>query len=99
MNEKTSAVTISDPPQSSSAARILSVRASLRVNQSPATSPISAAGISQEISVPNEEPNIRSRCPAVPPKPPPPPPIPPPPAAPPPPHRCRDPPKIRPRPL
>src|SRR6478752_8647957 len=88
MKENTSAVTSSDPPQSNSAARILSVLASLRVNHNPATSPINAAGINHEISVPNDELNIRT-MPVLPPKPPPappkpPPPRPPPPAAPPP---------------
>src|SRR6476469_279630 len=68
MKEKTSAVTIIDPPQSSSPARIRSVRGRRRVNQRPATSPIHAAGRSQEISVPKEEPNIRNN-PAAPPKP------------------------------
>src|SRR5664279_3892204 len=70
MNEKTRPVTISDPPHNNRAARILSVLGSLRVNHSPATNPISAAGINQEISVPNEVPNIRP-IPAAPPKPPP----------------------------
>src|SRR6478736_2073846 len=72
MNEKTRPVTIIDPPHRIRAARILSVRGSLRVNHNPATRPISAAGINQEISVPNEDPNIRP-SPVDPPKPPPPP--------------------------
>ena len=59
MNEKTSAVTTSQPPQRTSEARTRSVRASLRVNQAPATSPMSAAGSSQETSDPKDTPNIR----------------------------------------
>src|SRR5664279_4673444 len=80
MNEKTRPVTIIDPPHNNRASRILSVLGSLRVNHRPATNPISAAGINQEISVPNEVPNIRP-IPAAPPKPPPPIPPPGPPAA------------------
>ena len=44
ISENTSAVTTVQPPQSSSAARTRSVRGARRVNHSPATSRISAAG-------------------------------------------------------
>src|SRR5512140_3158659 len=101
MNEKTRPVTISDPPHRIRAARILAVLGSRRVNHKPATSPISAAGINQEISVPNDAPNIRP-IPVDPPKPPPPIPPPGPPAPPgmaPPAPPLPDPPKIRLRPL
>src|SRR5689334_6849780 len=93
MKEKTSAVTTIAPPHRISAARIRSVRGKRRVNHSPATRPISAAGSNQEISPPNAVPNIRPR-PVVPPNPalPPPKPPPPPPAPP-------APPKIRDNPL
>ena len=71
-----SAVTTSQVPQTTSPARIRSVRRARRVNHRPATSRISAAGISHAIWLPTSEPNIRSGPvePHMPPPPPPPPP-------------------------
>ncbi|SIM49176.1 Uncharacterised protein [Mycobacteroides abscessus subsp. abscessus] len=90
MKEKIPAVITSQPPQTSRAARVPSVRGARRVNQRPATSSTAAAGSSQEISGPKPELNIRS-TPVEPPNMEPPPPPPPPPLP--------EPPKIRPRPL
>ena len=86
MKLKTAPVTSSQPPHSNRLARTDPVRAVRRVNQSPATSPINAAGSNQEASVPIDAPNNRVR-PGSPPKnrfapPPGPPPGPPPPGPP-----------------
>ncbi|PSK63386.1 hypothetical protein B0E53_04667 [Micromonospora sp. MH33] len=74
MKLKISPVTSSQPPQSSSPARVRSVRAARPASHNPATSRISAAGSSQEIWPPTSVSNIRSRpdCPENGPPPPPP---------------------------
>lgn len=61
MKLNTTTVTTSQPPPHSiSDARVRSVRGARLVNHSPATKAISAAGNSQEISVPiDSPPNIR----------------------------------------
>src|SRR5690242_11948812 len=96
MNENTTPVTTSQPPQRIAAARLRSLRGARHVAASTATSAISAAGRSQEISVPMAVPNSRP-MPVAPPNeafwPPPEEPPEEPPATPP------EPPKIRPRPL
>ncbi len=68
MKLKTRAWTTSQPPQSSSDARVRSVRGARRVSQRPATSTISAAGSSHEIWPPKDSLNIRV-MPVEPPKP------------------------------
>ena len=86
MNEKTPMVATSQPPQRSIPARSRSVRGRRPAMTSPTTSATSAAGMNQEIWVPNADSNIRSR-PADPPKlvlpppPNPPPPLPDPPSS------------------
>ncbi len=91
MKLNTSAVTTIQPPHRTSAARVTLVRGARRVNQSPATSPTSAAGSSQDTSEPKLAPNIRP-IPDAPPNP-----VLPPPARPPPPPPPW--PNNRPRPL
>ena len=59
MKLNTTPVTSSQPPHRISPARARSVRGALRLNHSPATNAISAAGSSQETSVPKLSPNSR----------------------------------------
>ncbi len=79
MKLNTAAVTSSQPPHSSAAARVRSVRAEPRLIHSRAASPISAAGSSQLIWPPMSLANslVRPVEPpnAAPPPPPPPPPV------------------------